>query len=62
MTVKLSNSQLNNLKLGIKIGTQVTLKVLSNAVGNSNDQTSFPHKLLLTNTQVSRICKVFENG
>ena len=58
----MSNSQLNNLKLGIKIGTQVTLKVLSNAVGNSNDQTSFPHKLLLTNTQVSRICKVFENG
>ena len=31
-------------------------------VGNSNDETNFPHKLLLTNTQVSRICKAFLNG
>ena len=31
-------------------------------VGHSNDETSFPHKLLLTNTQVLRIHKAFENG
>ena len=45
--VKLSNSQLNKLKSGIK----VTLKISSNVVGDSNDKNNFPHKLLLTNTQ-----------
>ena len=29
-------------------------------IGNSNDKTNFSHKLLLTNTQVSKICKAFE--
>ena len=28
----------------------------------SNDENNFPHKLLLTNTQVSRLCKAFSNG
>ena len=27
-------------------------------VGNSNDNTNFPHELLLTNRQVANICKV----
>ena len=31
-------------------------------IGNSNGETNFPHKLLLTNTQVSKICKAFANG
>ena len=31
-------------------------------VGNSNDNTYFPHKLLLSNTQVSRLRKVFWNN
>ena len=31
-------------------------------IGNSNDETNFPHKLLLKDTQVSKICKVFANG
>ena len=31
-------------------------------IGNSNDETNFPHKLLLTDTQVSKICKAFSNG
>ena len=30
-------------------------------IGNSDDETSFPHKLLLTNTQVANLCKVFAN-
>ena len=30
--------------------------------GSSNDETNFPHQLLLTNTQVSKICKNFTNG
>ena len=61
LNVKLSNSQLNELKSGIKNGTEVTLKISSNAFGDSNDDTNFPHKLLLTNTQVSRFRKAFAN-
>ena len=59
--MKLSNSQLNKLKSGIKSGTEVTLKLSSNLVGDSNDENNFPHKLLLTNTQVSKLCKAFAN-
>ena len=33
----------------------------SNLIGNSNDETNFPHELLLTDTQVSKICKAFAN-
>ena len=59
---KLSNLQLNKLKLGIKNGTEVTLKISSNIVGDSNDENNFPHKLLLTNIQVLRLCKAFANN
>ena len=52
LNVKLSNSQLNKLKSGIKNGTEVTLNLSSNLIGNYNDETNFPLKLLLTNTQV----------
>ena len=31
-------------------------------VGNSNDETNFPHKLLLTNTQIFKLRKAFGNG
>ena len=41
LNVKLSNSQLNKLKSAIKNGTKVTLKILSNLIGNSNDETNF---------------------
>ena len=59
LNVKLSNSQLNKLKSGIKNGTEVTLKILSNVVGDSNDESNFPVKLLITNTQDSKLCKAF---
>ena len=36
----------------MKNDTQVTLKLSSNMVDDSNDETNFRHKLLLTNTQV----------
>ena len=62
LNVKLPNSQLNKLKSGIKNGTEVILKISSNVVGHSNDENNFPHKLLLTNTQVSRLRKAFGNG
>ena len=52
LNVKLPNSQLNKLKSGIKIGTEETLKISSNIVGDSNDENNSPHKLILTNTQV----------
>ena len=55
LDVKLFNSQLNKLKLGIKNVTRVTLNLSSNVVSDSYDETNFFHKLLLTNTQVSRL-------
>ena len=58
---KFSNSQLNKFKSGTKHGTGVILNVSSNVIGNSNDETSFPHKLLLTNTQVLRLHQVLNS-
>ena len=57
--VKLSNSQLNKLKSSIKNETDVVLRISSNMVGDSNDNTNFPHELLLTNRQVANIRKAF---
>ena len=59
LNVKLFNSQLNKLKSALKNGTKVTLNISSNVVGNSNDENNFPHKLQLTNTQIS---KAFASG
>ena len=59
LNVKLSNSRLIKLKLGIKIGTNVTLNLSANVSG---DETYSPHRLLLTDTQVSKIRKAFANG
>ena len=38
------------------------MKLSSNVVGDSNDEKNFLHKLLLTNTQVSKLCKAFANN
>ena len=54
--------QLNKLKSAIKNGTGVTLNLSSNIIGHSNDEKNFPHKLLLTNTEVLRLRKAFSNG
>ena len=59
LNVKLSNSQINKLKPERKNGTEVTLKLSSYVVGESNDENNFSHKLLLTNTQFSRLRKAF---
>ena len=37
------------------------LRLSSNMIGNSDDETNFPHKLLLTNRQVSDLRKAFAN-
>ena len=56
--VKLSNSQLNKLKSSIKNETDVVLRISSNMVSNSNDNTNFPHELLLTSRQVAIFVKL----
>ena len=58
LNVKLSNSQLNKLKSSIKNENDVVLRISSNMVSNSNDNTNFPHELLLTNRQVANIHKL----
>ena len=58
LNVKLSNSQLNKLESAIKNGTEVTLNLSLNLIESSNDETNFPHKLLLTNIQVLLINSV----
>ena len=38
------------------------MKLSPNVIGDSNDENNFPHKLSLTNTQVSRLRKAFANN
>ena len=59
LNVKLSNLQLNKFKSTIKNETEAVLRLSSNMIGNN--ETNFPHKLLLTNRQVSNLCKAFAN-
>ena len=57
LNVKLSNSQLNKLKSAIKNETEVVLRLSSNMIGD--DESNFPHKLILTNRQVANLRKAF---
>ena len=50
LNVKLSNSQLDKLKSAIKNETEVVLRLSSNMIGNN--ESNFPHELLLTNLQL----------
>ena len=38
------------------------MRLSSNLIGNSDDETNFSHKLLLTNIQVASLCKIFTNN
>ena len=60
LNVKLSNSQLNKFKSAIKNKNEVVLRLSSNVIGDN--ETNFPHKLLLTNRQVSKLRKAFANN
>ena len=60
MNVKLSNTQIKKLKSAIKNETGVVLRLSSNVI--SDDETNFPHKLLLTKRQVANLRKAFENN
>ena len=55
LNVRLSNSQLIKLKSAIKNQTDAVLRLSSNIIGDSDDETNFPHKLLLTNRQVANL-------
>ena len=59
LNVKLSNSQLNKFKSAIKNENEVVLRLSSNMIGDN--ETNFPHKLLLTNRQVANLRKAFAN-
>ena len=60
LNVKSSNSQLNKLKSARKNEMEVVLRLSLNMIGNSDDKTKFPHKLLLTDRQVSNNRKAFQ--
>ena len=60
LNVNLSSSQLNKLKSAIKIESEVVLRLSSNIIGDN--ETNFPHELLLTNRQVSKLRKAFTNN
>ena len=55
LNLNLSNSQLNKLKSSIKNETGVVLWLSLDMVGD--DETNFPHKLLLTNREVENLRK-----
>ena len=55
LNVNLSDSQLSKLKPAIKNETGVVFRLSVSMVGD--DETNFPHKLLLTNRQVTNLCK-----
>ena len=57
LDVKLSNSQVDKLKSAIKNETEIILRLKSNMIGNSYDETNFLHKLLLTDRQVVNLQK-----
>ena len=54
-------SQLNKLKFAMKNETDVIERLSSNMIRSSNDETNFPHKLLLPKRQVANPCKAFAN-
>ena len=59
LNVKPSSSQFNKLKSSTKNKSEVVLRLSSNMIGD--DETNFPHKLLLTNKQVPNLRKAFAN-
>ena len=59
LNVKLSNSELNKFTSAIKNETEIVLRLSLNMI--SDNEINFPHKLLLTNRQVSSLRKAFSN-
>ena len=61
LNVKLSDSQLDKLKSAIKNEAEVVLRISSNMIGISDDETNFSHRLSITNRQVENLRKAFVN-
>ena len=59
-SVNVKHSQFK-LKSAIKKEADVILRLSSNMIGNSDDETNSPHKLSLTNRQVANLRKAFAN-
>ena len=59
LNIKLSNSQLNKLKPAVKNKTEVVLRLSSNIIGNSDDETNFSYK---TSRKVTNLRKVLANN
>ena len=59
LNVKLSNSLFNKFISVIKNEKIVVLRLSSNMIGDN--ETNFPHNLLLTNRQASNLRKAFPN-
>ena len=59
LNIKISNSHLNKFKSSIKNETEVVLRLSLNMI--SDNETNFPHKLLLTKRQDSNLRKAFAN-
>ena len=62
LNLKLSNSQLNKLKSAITKWNRSNFKFLSSIIGGSIAGNNFPHKLLLTNRQISTPLKPSANN
>ena len=60
LNVKLSNSRLNKFKWRIEDGAEVTLNLSSNLVGNSDNETNFPYKLVLANIQFQKFVTLLQ--
>ena len=46
--------KLNNLKSALKNSTEVSLRLALYMIGSSNNETNFPHKLIITDRQIAR--------
>ena len=50
------------MKSGIKDGTEVTFNLSSNMIDDSNDESNFPYRIILTCKQASKISEAFTNN
>ena len=47
LLIKLSNSQVHKIKPAIKNKTEVILRLSLNMTGNSDNETAYPHKIII---------------
>ena len=57
-----SSSMPNKLNFALKYETEAVLRLSSIIIRNINDETNFPHKLLLTSTQVANLHEASTNN